>query len=473
MNRTLLEAQARVCTGPHQTRPLGLKADDLLQPEPVLEIILQSLAGQLPETEQASMAQIGAFLAAMTIRQQFPPETRWSPAEAKAMDLFGLELERHAPPELRFLYNPSNGLTGANASEKLVVVALTEILRGEHLPYAQALQTCQAVLSDQVHPALKAAIIIGQRMNLESFDEVQAYLDSVYPPDQVEPIAVETLTHFGQPFDGATRYFRLTLFVAAIRAALGLPTLLHGVDLMPPKNGVTEEQILKVLGAKIDYTLVEARELLEDPAIGFAYVSQRAYAPQAYNLRQLRVEIQKRPPWAATEKVQQLFSAQRANYMVIGYYHSGYETKLLRLAAERGIDAAVAVKGEEGSSHYALRVAKPTTADRKAVNFAQGFRLVSKQRVKFAMDIDPKTYGFDYQTNPRPTVVTAEAFAQAGVAALSGQKGQIYDRLILNTAVTDYLLGSHSDPHHAIEQTRVVVDNGQALAHLNRYLEKQ
>ena len=105
MNRTLLEAQARVCTGPHQTRPLGLKADDPLQPEPVLEIILQSLAGQLPETEQASMAQIGAFLAAMTIRQQFPSETRWSPAEAKAMDLFGLELEQHAPPELRFKRN--------------------------------------------------------------------------------------------------------------------------------------------------------------------------------------------------------------------------------------------------------------------------------------------------------------------------------------------------------------------------------
>jgi anthranilate phosphoribosyltransferase len=89
------------------------------------------------------------------------------------------------------------------------------------------------------------------------------------------------------------------------------------------------------------------------------------------------------------------------------------------------------------------------------------------------MDIDPKTYGFDYQTNPRPTVVTAESFAQAGLSALSGQKGPIYDRLILNTAVTDYLLGLDSDPYHAIEQTRVVVDNGQALAHLNRYLEKQ
>ena len=58
------------------------------------------------------------------------------------------------------------------------------------------------------------------------------------------PIDVDSLTHFGQPYDGATRYFRPTLFVAAVRAALGEPSLLHSVDVMPPKNGVTEEAIL-------------------------------------------------------------------------------------------------------------------------------------------------------------------------------------------------------------------------------------
>ena len=35
-NDDLLEAQARVCTGPHQTRPLGVNASDFPQPEPLL-----------------------------------------------------------------------------------------------------------------------------------------------------------------------------------------------------------------------------------------------------------------------------------------------------------------------------------------------------------------------------------------------------------------------------------------------------
>ena len=66
-NEDLLEAQARVCTGPHQTRPLGIKPSDSPQPEPILETILQSISGGLPETETASAAQMGAFFAAMTL----------------------------------------------------------------------------------------------------------------------------------------------------------------------------------------------------------------------------------------------------------------------------------------------------------------------------------------------------------------------------------------------------------------------
>ena len=89
-------------------------------------------------------------------------------------------------------------------------------------------------------------------MNLESYDEVRGYLDATFGPEQVREVSVDSLTHFGQPFDGATRYFRPTLFIAAVRAALGEPSVLHGVDEMPPKSGITEERVLQVVGARTD-----------------------------------------------------------------------------------------------------------------------------------------------------------------------------------------------------------------------------
>ncbi len=479
-NPELLEAQARVCTGPHQTRPLG--NPDGPQPASVLKIILKSLSGELPREETASAAQMGAFFSAMTLRNYFPEATQWSPQEREAFRHHQSALEEKLPAEIRYLMTPGRGYVPANATEAIVVAALEKILRAKHLDYAETRRMCTALLSDAVKPALKAAALIGQRMNRETYEEVRGYLDAFFAPEDVRPIAVNSLTHFGQPYDGATRYFRPTLFVAAVRAALGEPSVLHSVDAMPPKNGVTEEAILNALGANTTLSLEQTAERIADKMVGFGYISQREYSPGAYALRELRVHIKKRPPWAATEKAQQFFSAAgedtrrtgtraTANYMVLGYYHIGYEKPLLQLAWERGFDGAVAVKGEEGTSHYALRLGKPSTVDRMAINYSQGFRCLNGHREDFAVDINPSDYGFDYARSPRPESVSAQAFADAGIAALSGQKGHLYDRIVLNAAMVDYLLGICPEPHRAVKRAQTVIDNGSALKHLRAYVD--
>ena len=476
-NTELLEAQARVCTGPHQTRPLG--NPDGPQPAAILEIILKSLAGELPREKTVSAAQMGAFFTAMTLRNYFPEATRWSPAEREAFHHYQSALEEKLPPEIRYLMDAGCGYVPANATEAVVVAALEKILRAQHLGYAETRQMCTALLSDAVKPALKAAALIGQRMNRETYEEVRGYLDAFFAPEAVRPIAVDSLTHFGQPYDGATRYFRPMLFVAAVRAALGEPSVLHSVDAMPPKNGVTEEAILNALGANTTLSLEQTAERIVDKTVGFGYISQREYSPGAYALRELRVHIKKRPPWAATEKAQQFFAAggtrgagsrAAANYMVLGYYHIGYEKPLLQLAWERGFDGAVAVKGEEGTSHYALRLGKPSTVDRMAINYSQGFRRVNGHREDFAVDINPSDYGFDYARSPRPESVSAQAFTDAGIAALSGEKGHFYDRIVLNAAMVDYLLGICPEPHRAIKRAQTVMDDGSALRHLKAYV---
>ena len=83
-NEEMLAAQARVCTGPHQSRPLGLKEGD---PDPgrMLELVFASLRGDLPRGEQVSEAQMGAFFAAMAIRRRFGAKTGWSEAEEETV----------------------------------------------------------------------------------------------------------------------------------------------------------------------------------------------------------------------------------------------------------------------------------------------------------------------------------------------------------------------------------------------------
>ena len=201
-----------------------------------LRLFLRSVKGELPEDQAVSEAQMGAFFAGMTIRKGFPKKTRWSEAEIAAFDKYRPDLEQLMSPEIRFIIQPALGHAGANPDETVVVKALEKILRGGHLTYDETRQMGKAILNGNVSGALKGAALIGQRMNLESYDEVRGYLDATFGPEQVREVSVESLTHFGQPFDGATRYFRPTLFIAAVRAALGEPSVLHGVDEMPPKK---------------------------------------------------------------------------------------------------------------------------------------------------------------------------------------------------------------------------------------------
>lgn len=469
-NEEVLEAQARVCTGPHQSRPLGKKEGD---PDPgrILELIFASLKGTLPRAAQVSPAQMGAFFAAMSIRRTFGAQTGWSAAEVAAFERYGSALAQ-MPDDLRFLLGLAPDFVGCGAGEARVVAVLRSMLQGGHLRYEEVRGALDAMLAGEVLPSLMAAFLIGQRMNIEDEEEIRAHLDAVLPSEQVFALQVEALTHFGQPFDGAARFFRPTLFVAAVRASLGRATVLHGVAEMPPKRGVTEEGVLAALGARVDLSLATAARCIENPAIGFAYVSQREYAPRAYALRHLRAHIAKRPPWATTEKAQQVFTGAAWNGMVAGFYHIGYEDKLLRLMQGRGLDAGLAIKGEEGSSHYGLRLGKPSDARRKAINYTQGFRRVGGRLEPVAADVNPREYGFFYEQSPRPAAVSARAFAALGVAALKGEPGPVYDRIVLNAGLIDYYLGLSASAEEGLAEAREVLDSGRALARLERYISQ-
>ena len=469
-NPEVLEAQSRVCTGPHQSRPLGLKPADP-RPGRILELILRSVRGELPDAKRVSTVQMGAFFAAMALRRRFPSRTTWSAAETRAFEKYRSTLRRDLPAEVLFVLDPSRKLVAQNEREAVLISALGGILSGDHLSYGETRRMCSVILEGRARAALKGAALIGQRMNRETYDEARGYLDAAFDPSGVVELNVGSLTHFGEPYDGSKRYFRPTLFVAAVRAALGRPTVLHGIDGMPPKWGVTDEQILKALGANVDLTLEQAGELIENPHVGFAYVSQRIFSPAACAARELRAHIGKRPPWAATEKAQRLFTCPGENRMVIGYYHPGYEDMFLRLAADRGLDSALVVKGMEGGSSFGLRLGKPSNGERKAINNVRGFRTVDGRIETYDRDVDPVDAGFGYELQPRPESVCADAFARAGFAALSGKKGWIYDQIVLNAAAKDNLLGFDSDPSTAIERARDAIDSGSALTHLKAYVD--
>ncbi|XP_058091929.1 uncharacterized protein LOC131237896 [Magnolia sinica] len=496
-NQTVLEAQARVCTGPTQTRPLSEE-----QACKVLDTILRSARGELKDEEEVSKAQLGAFFAGMAIRANtFPEATQWSEGERRAMNTFWPLLVQVLPSDIIFIADPEGTIMGVGTSigplyvgegttEMRLVGALREVLAGGHLGYEEVQGVLRDVLplnlddrkSGRVSESLLSAFLIGQRMNGETDRELKAYClafdDELGPP----PVAdVRSLTHYGEPYDGNTRFFRSTLFVAAVRACYDESCLLHGVDWMPPKGGITEEQMLKFMGANTNLSALQAKKLLEDQDVGFAYISQREAHPSLYSLIGMREHIKKRPPLATTEKVQQFVRASGREAIVAGFYHEGYEDPLLMLMRRRGVHSGLVVKGEEGALSMTTKTRSINASKGLPVNYCSGFRSLNivfateidgVSRESFSIEVNAKDYGFEPTDTPR-TDRSVLRNIELGLSALRGERGPAYDRIVLNAGMVDHLLGCSGaeDVISALDRAREAIDSGKALNRLMNYIK--
>ncbi|KAL4198952.1 hypothetical protein AMTRI_Chr03g142540 [Amborella trichopoda] len=496
-NQTVHDAQARICTGPTQTRPLG---ED--QAFKVLETILSSARGELKGEEEVSKAQLGAFFGAMTIRANaFPEATQWSEGEKRAMNKYWPFLVHALPADVIFIADPEGTIMGGatsigpsfvgnGATEMRLVGALREVLAGGHLGYEEVQGLLKDVLplcsedknSANVSEPLLSAFLIGQRMNGETDRELKAYClafdDELGPP----PVAdVSSLTHYGETYDGNTRFFRGTLFIAAVRACYGESSVLHGVEWMPPKGGITEEQMLKFMGASTNLSTLQAKKLLEDDDVGFAYISQREAHPSLYSLLGMREHMKKRPPLATAEKVQQYVRARGWESIVAGFYHEGYEVPLLMLMRRRGVHAGLVVKGEEGGLSMTTKFRSISASKGLPVNYCSGFRELEiggsiesdgVNRETFRRAIDAKDYGFEPCDTPR-TDRSVMKTIELGLAALRGERGPAYDRIVLNAGMVDHLLGCRGaeDVLSAMDRAREAIDSGKALKRLMNYIK--
>ncbi|KAF2286715.1 hypothetical protein GH714_023886 [Hevea brasiliensis] len=507
-NETVLEAQARVCTGPTQTRPLN---ED--QAFKVLDTIFRSARGELKDEEEVSKAQLGAFFAAMTIRANaFPEATQWSEGEKRAMNNFWPLLVRVLPPDVIFIADPEGSIMGAGSSvasqyvgnctsEMRLVGALREILAGGHLGDEEVQGVLRDVLPLKVEDdacsgvseSLLSAFLIGQRMNRETDSELKAYClafdDELGPP----PVAdVRSLTHYGEPYDGkrvSLGALCLLLRLDPVMVNLHCFMVWNGCHLRTHRlsywsciflGGVTEEQMLKFMGANTSLTPLQAKGLLEDD-VGFAYISQHEACPSLYSLIGLREHIKKRPPLATTEKVQQFVRARGKEAIVAGFYHEAYEEPLLMLMKRRGVHSGLVVKGEEGALSMTMRLRSANASKGLPVNYSSGFRSLSMASAfevdgmsceSFNIEVNAKDYGFEPTDTPR-TDRSVSKNIELGLAALRGEKGPAYDRIVLNAGMVDHLLGCDGaeDISLALDRAREAIDSGRALKKLLNYIK--
>ncbi len=326
------------------------------------------------------------------------------------------------------------------------------------------------VLDAQVDPVQAGVFLIALRMKRETDDENRGMLEAIREATRSATAPVDEVLDIGDPYDGYNRTLPASPFLPPVLAACGIATVSHGVERMGPKYGVTHRQVLSAAGLPVNLGPEDAAARLGDPRIGWAYIDQKAFCPKLYDLAALRTLIVKRPAITTTEVLAGPIRGRLKTHLVTGYVHKAYPRIYALLARHAGYDSALIVRGVEGG------VIPSLSQNGKAFYYHDRGEDTSADFKPAELGIDqserapriPGARDEDQGEAPLDTAAVAKAAAEAGMAALAGQRGATRDCLVYGAALCLWHLGRHASLRSAAEAVRGALDRGEALKHLHQ-----
>jgi anthranilate phosphoribosyltransferase len=326
-----------------------------------------------------------------------------------------------------------------------------------------------AILDSAVDPVQAGIFLIALRMKRETDDELKGILDAVREATGHVVADVDDVVDIADPYDGYNRCLPAAPFLMPVLAECGVPAISHGAHAVGPKFGVTHRHILDAAGVPVDLSPIEAAERLADPALGWSYVDQRAFCAPLHNLVDLRSTIVKRQAITTVEVLARPIHGRRHTHLVTGYVHKPYPRIYAMLARHAGFHSALLIRGVEGGVIPSLR--------QKGICF--NYQQMSEEQ---SFEVDPAALGIaqsvravplpeDLPQTTRPgdeiavavdVQTTAQAAAQAGIAALEGAQGPTYESLVFAGALILWHLGREGSLEVAADRIRDVLDSGKA-----------
>ena len=334
--------------------------------------------------------------------------------------------------------------------------------RGRNLSRQHAYEVMSAALSGDIDEVQLAVLLIALRMKRESIDEFLGLFDALQEHQQSIVVASDRVISLAEPFDGYVRTASITPFIPAVLAACGLKTVIHGVETVGPKHGVTAHKVYAEAGANVSLDVCAAGRCLDQ--FGWCYVDQRQYAPALYTLNSLRDRIVKRTALTTLERLAMPIKGRLSTELVLGYVHKAYPEIYAQVAFSAGFNRVLLLKGVEGGLAPALN--KPIR------------RFYFEQRMPVDVEAEKQVIEigglFSASVAAPPLNQALNPVRESldnGLAALSGQAGLARDSLCLAAA---NILSSQSHTTsfaEAVENVQYCLDNGSAHSSFNAVIE--
>ena len=330
--------------------------------------------------------------------------------------------------------------------------------RGRDISRELSSQVMRGVLEGEVDEVQAAVFLIALRMKRESIEEFVGLFDALNQSIVPVTAGVDDLVLLADPFNGYVRNVTMTPFLPAVLSACGLNSVMHGVETVGPKHGVTAHKVLKLAGIATTSSAERVAGQVAD--IGWGYVDQSGYAPTLYALQDLRDRIVKRTALTTLERLLMPIRGRLNTHLVLGYVHKAYPEIYATVARAAGYKKVLLLKGVEGGLAPALN--KPLR------RFAFDGELPD--------DIDAQKQLIESQnmfeaTSAALSVGDAENSVdrclEVGLQVLGGVKSVARDSLCLASAQILIAHSTNLSLREAVEKVQMCLDNGSAKTHFN------
>ncbi|MFQ5715578.1 MAG: hypothetical protein ACE5GQ_00595 [Nitrospinales bacterium] len=226
--------------------------------------------------------------------------------------------------------------------------------QSKDLTQEEAEDALTSILNGAASPVRSAVFLIAARMKRETLDENIGYWRALDRTTLKRRVNLDRLLQVADPFDGFNRTPYFGFYSIPVMAAMGLPSYGHSTLSLPPKFGITFQDILhRHYQVPLDGSVEHVVRHLEENA--FTFIPLQQSHPQLERLRVLREEIVKRTALSTFEKMLMPLQAMGGeNYLATGYFHKGYEAPMIAAAELSGFQKTIIGNGMEGGSLYGV-----------------------------------------------------------------------------------------------------------------------
>lgn len=336
--------------------------------------------------------------------------------------------------------------------------------RGRDISAKEAEGVMHAILQGDMDEVQIAVFLIALRMKRESLDECIGLFLAMQKSIAPVQADVEHLICLADPFDGYVRHLPMSPFLPPVLAACGMPALMHGVETVGPKHGITACKVYKLAGIAVDLSSDKVAESVAD--FGWGYLDQSKYANALFSLNNLRDRIVKRTALTTLERLLMPIKARSHTHFVLGYVHKAYPQIYGAIAQLADYDSALLMKGVEGGLTPALNkplrryLFDPLTI--KNIDFKDS-ESVDQHKQVIALNVwpDSKSAG---QTTEAKGLQAVEDCLTLGIDVLSGKQCIARDSLCLAAGQILWAHKYSDDLNVAIEKAAESLDSGAAMS---------